>query len=91
LAIAGGWLLFIVFIMSFGRELSSVFGRPTGTAPLGGVRLIFVVWFAISIATFVLIWLGGFQSDDRIVLAVVFAILTLLAILDRALGRKGAR
>jgi hypothetical protein len=60
-------------------------GNRRGAPPL--LRGLFLVWLAISLATFVLIWLGGFQHGDRIVLLVVFGILAALAALDHGVAR----
>jgi hypothetical protein len=61
-------------------------GKRRGAPPL--LRGLILVWLAISLAVFVLVWLGGFQHADQKIVVVVFAILGLLAVLDHAAARR---
>jgi hypothetical protein len=58
---------------------------------IGGVRGAFLVWCAVALAALVLVALGGFQRDDRILLLVVFLILATLGAGQAAIARRQPR
>ena len=61
--------------------------RPTRRVRIGLLRLLFLVWLAVSVAVSVLVALGGFYREDLVLLGVVWAILATLWLLDRLLPR----
>jgi hypothetical protein len=63
-----------------------VFLRSTRNHRPGAARIsrtILLVWFAVCVATTVLVAVGGFQRDDRALLGVVWPVLGLIWVLYR--------
>jgi hypothetical protein len=55
------------------------------------VRRILVLVFALSIALAVLVAVGGFQHDDLVLLAAVFAVVAAVWVVDRAVAHAASR
>ena len=66
------------------RRISPVRRRSV----VSGIRGAFLIWLAVALAALVLVALGGFQKDDRILLAVVFLILATLWTSQEAIARR---
>jgi hypothetical protein len=60
--------------------------RRRGAPPV--LRGLMLAWLALSLATLVLVGLGGFQHSDLKVLVVVFTILGLLAVFGHSSTRN---
>jgi hypothetical protein len=74
------WLQIVAGTLVVAHYLS-IFLRSTKRRSVGaakGLRGVFLVWLAVCVAVTVLVAIGGFQPDDRVLLGVVWPILGLI-------------
>lgn len=81
------WAALLVVFIAAGLTISGFLRSARGKRRPSPFRGLFLLWLAVSIAATVLVGLGGFQHDDRILLLVVWAILAAVWLLDRGLSR----
>ena len=81
------WVQALLAIIGLGYAAASAArSRKTGVrARIRLIRGLFLVWLAVSVASTVLVALGGFYREDLVLLAVVWTILAVLWLVDRVL------
>lgn len=81
------WVALALVFIAGGLTISGFLRSARGKRRPSPFRGLFLLWLAVSIAATVLVGIGGFQHDDRILLLVVWAILAAVWLLDRGLSR----